>query len=212
VPLVLDDFDSISARTPLFVDIKPGGRFTAPDLARAGGSRLVARRLVEAGLLKNAKTVSGRTLFEEAEDAVETPGQEVIRPVSKALKPHGGLAILRGTLAPEGAVVKLAGTSGCATRARTSVRWGNRGFRRCSVARDRAGDVVVIRNEGPKGAPGMPEMLAVTAALVGQGLGESVALVTDGRFSGATHGFMVGHVSPEAPPAVRSHSSRTATR
>ncbi len=199
VPLVLDDFDSISARTPLFVDLKPGGRFTAPDLSRAGGSRLVAKRLVEAGLVKNAMTVSGRTLFDEAHDAVETPGQEVVRPVSRALKPHGGLAILRGTLAPEGAVVKLAGHERTRHTGPARVFDGEAAAFAAVQARGiGAGDVVVIRNEGPKGAPGMPEMLAVTAALVGQGLGESVALVTDGRFSGATHGFMVGHVSPEA--------------
>ena len=199
VPLVLDDFDAISARTPLFVDLKPGGRFTAPDLARAGGSRLVARRLVEAGLVKNAKTVTGRSLFDEAKDAAETPGQEVVRPVAKALKPHGGLAILRGTLAPEGAVVKLAGHERMRHTGPARVFDGEIAAFAAVQRRDvKAGDVVVIRNEGPKGAPGMPEMLAVTAALVGQGLGESVALVTDGRFSGATHGFMVGHVSPEA--------------
>ena len=199
VPLVLDDFDAISARTPLFVDLKPGGRFTAPDLARAGGSRLVARRLVEAGLVKNAKTVTGRSLFDEAKDAAETPGQEVVRPVAKALKSHGGLAILRGTLAPEGAVVKLAGHERMRHTGPARVFDGEIAAFAAVQRRDvKAGDVVVIRNEGPKGAPGMPEMLAVTAALVGQGLGESVALVTDGRFSGATHGFMVGHVSPEA--------------
>jgi dihydroxy-acid dehydratase len=199
VSLVLDDFDSISSKTPLFVDLKPGGRFTAPDLARAGGSRLVARRLVEAGLAKNSMTVTGRTLFEEAKDAVETPGQEVVRPVARALKPHGGLAILRGTLAPEGAVVKLAGHERMRHTGPARVFDGEiAAFAAVQRREIRAGDVVVIRGEGPKGAPGMPEMLAVTAALVGQGLGESVALVTDGRFSGATHGFMVGHVSPEA--------------
>ncbi|MGA7990092.1 MAG: dihydroxy-acid dehydratase [Thermoanaerobaculia bacterium] len=199
VPLVLDDFDAISSRTPLFVDLKPGGRFTAPDLARAGGSRLVARRLVEAGLVKNAMTVTGRTLFDEARDAVETPGQEVVRPLSRPLKPHGGLAILRGTLAPEGAVVKLAGHERMRHTGPARVFDGEiAAFAAVQRREIRAGEVVVIRGEGPKGAPGMPEMLAVTAALVGQGLGDSVALVTDGRFSGATHGFMVGHVSPEA--------------
>ena len=199
VPLALEDFDAISSRTPIFVDLKPGGRFTAPDLARAGGSRLVARRLVEAGLLKNAPTVTGRTLFEEAKAAAETPGQEVVRPLSKALKPHGGLAILYGSLAPEGCVVKLAGHERERHTGPARVYDGEiAAFAAVQSREIRPGDVVVIRGEGPKGAPGMPEMLAVTAALVGQGLGDAVALVTDGRFSGATHGFMVGHVSPEA--------------
>ena len=202
VSLVLDDFDAISARTPLFVDLKPGGRFTAPDLARAGGSRLVAKRLVEAGLVKNAKTVTGRMLFDEAKEAVEAPGQEVVRPVSRPLKPHGGLAILRGSLAPEGCVVKLAGHERQRHTGPARVFDGEQAAFAAVQRREiKPGDVVVIRGEGPKGAPGMPEMLAVTAALVGQGLGDAVALVTDGRFSGATHGFMVGHVAPEAAAA-----------
>ncbi len=199
VPLVLDDFDAISARTPLFVDLKPGGRFTAPDLSRAGGSRLVAKRLGDAGLLKHAITVSGRSLLEEAAEARETPGQQVVREIARPLKKSGGLAILRGTLAPEGSVVKLAGHERLKHTGPARVFDGEiAAFAAVERRQIRAGDVVVIRHEGPKGAPGMPEMLAVTAALVGQGLGETVALVTDGRFSGATHGFMVGHVSPEA--------------
>ena len=199
VPLVLDDFDAISARTPLFVDLKPGGRFTAPDLSRAGGSRLIAKRLGDAGLLKPATTVTGRSLLEEAAEARETPGQQVVREIGKPLKKTGGLAILRGTLAPEGSVVKLAGHERLKHTGPARVFDGEiAAFAAVERRQIRAGDVVVIRHEGPKGAPGMPEMLAVTAALVGQGLGETVALVTDGRFSGATHGFMVGHVSPEA--------------
>jgi len=199
VPLVLDDFDAISARTPLFVDLKPGGRFTAPDLSRAGGSRLIAKRLGDAGFLKHAITVTGRSLLEEAAEARETPGQQVVREIGKPLKKTGGLAILRGSLAPEGCVVKLAGHERLKHTGPARVFDGEiAAFAAVERRQIRAGDVVVIRHEGPKGAPGMPEMLAVTAALVGQGLGETVALVTDGRFSGATHGFMVGHVSPEA--------------
>jgi len=199
VPLVLDDFDAIASRTPLFVDLKPGGRFTAPDLFRAGGSRLIAKRLSDAGLLKRATTVTGRSLHEEAAEAHETPGQEVVRDLARPLKKTGGLAILRGSLAPEGCVVKLAGHERLKHTGPARVFDGEiAAFAAVERRQIRAGDVVVIRWEGPKGAPGMPEMLAVTAALVGQGLGETVALVTDGRFSGATHGLMVGHVSPEA--------------
>ncbi len=199
VPLVLEDFDRIAARTPLLADLKPGGRFTAPDMERAGGVRLLAQRLREAGLLRDEMTVTGRTLFAEARAAAESPGQEVIRPLSNPLKASGGLAILRGSLAPEGCVVKLAGHE----------RLGHTGPARVFDSEEdafaavqkgaiRAGDVVVIRYEGPRGGPGMREMLGVTAALVGRGLGEVVALVTDGRFSGATHGLMAGHVCPEA--------------
>jgi dihydroxy-acid dehydratase len=199
VALVLDDFDAIASRTPLFVDLKPGGRFTAPDLSRAGGSRLVAKRLSDAGFLKHATTVTGRSLLEEAAEAQETPGQEVVRDIARPLKKTGGLAILRGSLAPEGCVVKLAGHERLRHTGPARVYDGEiAAFAAVERRQIRAGDVVVIRYEGPKGAPGMPEMLAVTAALVGQGLGETVALVTDGRFSGATHGLMVGHVSPEA--------------
>jgi dihydroxy-acid dehydratase len=199
VPLVLDDFEAISARTPIFVDLKPGGRFTAPDLSRAGGSRLIAKRLSDAGLLKRATTVTGRSIQEEAAEAEETPGQEVVRDIARPLKKTGGLAILRGSLAPEGCVVKLAGHERLKHTGEARVFDGEiAAFAAVERRQIRAGDVVVIRYEGPKGAPGMPEMLAVTAALVGQGLGDTVALVTDGRFSGATHGLMVGHVSPEA--------------
>jgi dihydroxy-acid dehydratase len=199
VPLVLDDFDAIASKTPLFVDLKPSGRFTAPDLSRAGGSRLIAKRLSDAGLLKRATTVTGRSLQEEAAEAQETPGQEVVRDIARPLKKTGGLAILRGSLAPEGCVVKLAGHEHLKHTGLARVFDGEiAAFAAVERRQIREGDVVVIRYEGPKGAPGMPEMLAVTAALVGQGLGETVALVTDGRFSGATHGLMVGHVSPEA--------------
>jgi dihydroxy-acid dehydratase len=201
VPLELEDFDRISARTPLLADLKPGGRFVAADLYRAGGVALIANRMLEAGLLNEAEqTVSGRTIGEEAADAEEAPGQEVVRPLDKPLKETGGLVVLRGNLAPEGCVVKVAGHE------RTHHRGPARVFECEEDAMDAVtagaieeGDVVVIRNEGPSGGPGMREMLAVTAALVGEGLGESVALVTDGRFSGATHGLMAGHVSPEAP-------------
>jgi dihydroxy-acid dehydratase len=199
VPLALEDFDDISSRTPVLADMKPGGRFTAPDMERAGGMRLLAKRLFDAGLLHDGMTVTGRTLFEEVKDAQETPGQKVIHTLEKPLKPTGGFAILYGSLAPEGCVVKLAGHE------RLDHTGPARVFDREEDAFDavqkgkiKAGDVIVIRYEGPKGGPGMREMLAVTAALVGQGLGESVALLTDGRFSGATHGLMVGHVAPEA--------------
>jgi dihydroxy-acid dehydratase len=199
VPLALDDFDAIASRTPILADLKPGGRFTAPDMDAAGGSRLLARRLMEAGLLKDEMTVTGRTLFEEAAEAVETPGQEVIRPLGNPVKATGGLAILRGSLAPEGCVVKLVGHARLRHTGPARVFDGEIAAFAAVERRDVfAGEVVVIRYEGPRGAPGMPEMLAVTAALVGQGLGETVALVTDGRFSGATHGLMVGHVAPEA--------------
>jgi dihydroxy-acid dehydratase len=200
VPLAIEDFDAVSRRTPLIADLKPGGRFTAADVDRAGGIPVLARRLVEAGLADGAqRTVSGRTLGEEAALAAETPGQEVIFPVERALKPTGGLVILKGNLAPEGCVVKVAGHE------RPFHRGPARVFDReedamaaVTGAAIRPGDVVVIRYEGPRGGPGMREMLGVTAAIVGEGLGESVALVTDGRFSGATRGLMVGHVAPEA--------------
>jgi len=200
VPLSIDDFDRISERTPLLVDLKPGGRFTAVDLHRAGGVRLLARRLLEAGRLHGgALTVTGRTLGAEAETARETPGQQVVRPADRPLRPTGGLAILRGNLAPEGCVVKLAGHERRVHRGPARVFDSEEAaFEAVARGQIRAGDVVVIRYEGPVGGPGMREMLAVTAALVGAGLGESVALLTDGRFSGATHGLMAGHVAPEA--------------
>jgi dihydroxy-acid dehydratase len=200
VELEIEDFDRISSRTPLIADLKPGGRFVADDLYRAGGIPLVARRLLEAGLLHaDALTVSGKSIGEAARDARETPGQEVVRPVDRPLKPTGGLVILKGNLAPEGCVVKVAGHE--RMRHRGPARVFDReedAFEAVRLGKIRAGDVVVIRYEGPKGGPGMREMLAVTAALVGAGLGETVALVTDGRFSGATHGLMAGHVAPEA--------------
>jgi len=200
VPLQIDDFDRISARTPLLADLKPGGRFVANDMHRAGGTRLLAARLLEAGSLHGSEpTVSGRTLGEEARLARETPGQEVIRPLSNPLKSTGGLVILRGSLAPEGCVLKVAGHSRLKHRgpARVFDREED-AFAAVQAGRISDNDVVVIRYEGPRGGPGMREMLAVTAALVGQGLGDRVALLTDGRFSGATHGLMAGHVAPEA--------------
>jgi dihydroxy-acid dehydratase len=200
VPLTIDDFDRISSQTPTLADLKPGGRFVAADLDRAGGIQLVAQRLLRAGKLHGGElTPSGKTIAEEAALAKETPGQEVVRPLDKPLKPTGGLVILKGNLAPEGCVIKVAGHE------RSYHRGPARVFDReedamtaATSGQIRAGDVVVIRYEGPKGGPGMREMLGVTAALVGQGLGDSVALMTDGRFSGATRGLMAGHVAPEA--------------
>ncbi len=201
VELSIDDFDRIAARTPLLADLKPFGRYVAPDLWRAGGMPLVASRLDEAGLLdRDTITITGRTIGAEA-DAVEEPeGQRVVRPLSDPLAPTGGFAILRGNLAPAGCVVKLAGHGRREHRGPARVFEGEEdAFAAVKAGSIAAGDVVVIRNEGPSGGPGMREMLAVTAALQGEGLGDSVALMTDGRFSGATHGFMAGHVSPEAP-------------
>ncbi len=200
VPLTIDDFDRISTRTPLLADLKPGGRFVANDMQRAGGTRLLARRLIDAKVLHEAaRTVSGGTIGEEAARAREAKGQDVIRPLANPLRPTGGLVILKGSLAPEGCVVKVAGHARLKHRgpARVFDREED-AFRAVQERRIRDGDVVVIRYEGPRGGPGMREMLGVTAAIVGQGLGEKVALLTDGRFSGATHGLMAGHVSPEA--------------
>jgi dihydroxy-acid dehydratase len=200
VELKIDDFDRISTSTPLLADLKPGGRFVANDLYRAGGIQLVAKRLLEAGLLhSDAMTVTGKTIGEAARGVNETPGQEVVRPLSNPLKATGGLVILRGNLAPEGCVVKVAGHERMLHKgpARVFDREED-SFQAVQKGQIKANDVVVIRYEGPKGGPGMREMLAVTAALVGAGLGDSVALLTDGRFSGATHGLMAGHVAPEA--------------
>ena len=200
VALSIDDFDRISARTPLLADLKPGGRFVATDLFQAGGTRLVARRLAEAGILhQDAATVSGRSIGKEAADAREHSGQQVVRPLGQPLKPNGGLVILKGNLAPEGCVVKVAGHDLLHFRGPARVfESEEQAFAAVQNGKIVAGDVVVIRYEGPKGGPGMREMLAVTAALTGAGLGDSVALLTDGRFSGATHGLMAGHVAPEA--------------
>jgi len=199
VPLAIDDFDKISARTPVLADLKPGGRFAAPDMFAAGGMRLLGKRLQELGLLEDHLTVSGKKLFDEICSARETPAQEVIRPSSNPIKKEGGLAILRGSLAPEGCVVKLAGHERLFHSGPARVFDSEESCFEAVQRREiKAGDVVVIRYEGPKGGPGMREMLAVTGALVGQGLGGSIALITDGRFSGATHGLMVGHIAPEA--------------
>lgn len=200
LPLDIDDFDRISAQTPIIADMKPGGRYMAADLYEAGGIQLVFQRLVDAGLLHGGeKTVTGKTLAEESALAKETPGQKVVVSVANPLKPTGGLAILKGTLASEGCVVKLAGHERLLHRgpARVFDREED-AFKAVRAKSIKAGDVVVIRYEGPKGGPGMREMLGVTAAIVGEGLGDSVALMTDGRFSGATHGLMVGHIAPEA--------------
>ena len=200
IALDIDDFGRISEQTPLIGDLRPGGRYVALDWDRAGGTGLLAKRLLDAGRLHgDVMTVTGRTIAQEAHDAVETPGQDVIVPLERPLKETGGLVILHGNLAPAGCVLKVAGHE------RLDHRGPARIFEREEEAMQavldgaiQAGDVMVIRNEGPKGGPGMREMLGVTAALVGAGLGEQVALLTDGRFSGATHGLMAGHVAPEA--------------
>src|SRR5438552_7818285 len=200
VPLTIDDFDRVSRRTPLWADLKPGGRFTAVDLGRAGGTGVVAKRLVAAGLVDGAASIpTGRTFAEEAARAVETRGQEVVTPLERPLKASGGLVILRGNLAPDGCVVKMAGHERLLHGGPARVFEREEDAMAAVTQRQiRAGDVVVIRYEGPRGGPGMREMLGVTAALVGEGLGEQVALLTDGRFSGATRGLMAGHVAPEA--------------
>ncbi|MBP1770851.1 MAG: ilvD [Holophagaceae bacterium] len=200
VPLTIHDFDQVSARTPLLADLKPGGRFTAPDLHAAGGIRLVARRLLEGGKLHGAaRTVTGRTVAEELATAQETQGQEVVRPFANPIKASGGLVILKGTLAPEGCVIKVAGHERLHHTGPARVfDTEDAAFAAVQAGRIEPGDVVVIRYEGPRGGPGMREMLGVTAALMGAGLGETVALLTDGRFSGATRGLMAGHVAPEA--------------
>jgi dihydroxy-acid dehydratase len=200
IPLSIEDFDRISTRTPILADLKPGGRFVATDLYAAGGAALVAKRLIDAKLLNgDCITVTGRTIAEEAAAAKETPKQEVVRPLDKPLKTTGGLVILKGNLSPEGCVLKVAGHDYKTFRGPARVFDNEEAaFAAVESGAIKAGDVVVIRYEGPKGGPGMREMLQVTAALIGAGLGDSVALLTDGRFSGATHGLMAGHVAPEA--------------
>ena len=200
VALEIDDFQTVSARTPLLADLKPSGRFVASDMHRAGGVRLLAKRLLDGKHLHPAATtVTGQTISAEAASAVEARGQEVIAALAKPLKATGGLVILKGNLAPEGCVTKISGHERLEHRGPARVFESEEDAMAAVTGKKiRAGDVVVIRNEGPKGGPGMREMLGVTAAIVGEGLGESVALLTDGRFSGATRGLMAGHVSPEA--------------
>jgi dihydroxy-acid dehydratase len=200
VPLAIDDFDAISSRTPIIADLKPGGRFVAVDVHRAGGISLIVKKLLEAGLIDGTQmTPTGKTVAEEAARVTETPGQVVVRPVSNPIKKTGGLVILKGNLAPEGCVIKVAGYERTHHRGPARVFDCEEDAMRAVMNKSiKAGDVVVIRYEGPRGGPGMREMLGVTGALVGEGLGDSVALLTDGRFSGATHGLMAGHVAPEA--------------
>ena len=200
VPLEIDDFDTISRRTPIIADLRPGGKYVALDVDRAGGIQLIAKRMVEAQLVHaGAQTVTGRTLGEEAQDAVETPGQPVIASAEHPFKTSGGLVILRGNLAPDGAVAKIAGHERPYHRGPARIydreEDAMRAIERGAIV---AGDVLVIRYEGPRGGPGMREMLGITGAIVGAGLGETVALLTDGRFSGGTHGLMIGHIAPEA--------------
>ncbi|MCG3113940.1 MAG: dihydroxy-acid dehydratase [Candidatus Manganitrophus sp. SB1] len=200
IKLDIDDFDKLSSKTPLLCDLKPGGKYVATDMHRAGGNRLLAKRLLDAKLLHgNQKTVSGKTIGEEAMSAQETPGQMVVRPLTDPIKKSGGLVILKGNLAPEGCVVKVAGHERMLHSGPARVfDCEEDAFAAVQKGKIKAGDVIVIRYEGPKGGPGMREMLGVTAALMGAGLGDSVTLLTDGRFSGATRGLMAGHVAPEA--------------
>jgi dihydroxy-acid dehydratase len=200
IPFDIDAFDVVSDRTPIICDLKPAGRFVATDLFRVGGTPLIAQRLKQGDLLHaDAPTVSGKTIGEIADGAKEEPGQEVVRPLDKPIKPHGGLVILKGNLAPEGCVLKVVGQKTTQFRGPARVFDGEEAaFQAVQEGKIKAGDVVVIRYEGPSGGPGMREMLGVTAAIMGAGLGNSVALMTDGRFSGATHGLMAGHVAPEA--------------
>jgi dihydroxy-acid dehydratase len=200
LPLDIDDFQRVSERTPLLADLKPAGKYVAADVDAAGGIQLIAKRLLEGKLVDgSALTVTGRTFAEEASKAKETPGQTVIAPLSKPLKATGGLVILKGNLAPGGGVVKMSGHERASHTGPARVFDSEEAAMHAVTAKQiKAGDVVVIRYEGPKGGPGMREMLSVTAAIVGEGLGENVALLTDGRFSGATRGLMVGHVAPEA--------------
>lgn len=200
VDLTIDDFDAISERTPLLVDLKPGGKYVAADVDKAGGIQLIAQRLVEGGYADGTQaTVTGKSLADASATAAETPGQDVIRAVGDPIKPTGGLVILKGNLAPEGGVVKVAGSDHLTHRGPARVFENEESAMQAVTSGSiKDGDVLVIRYEGPAGGPGMREMLGVTAAIVGAGLGETVALLTDGRFSGATRGLMVGHVAPEA--------------
>jgi dihydroxy-acid dehydratase len=199
MPLTPEDFDRIAAETPILVDLKPAGRYTAPDLYHAGGTALVTKRLLEAGLLADSQINDGSSLRERSKAAEETPEQPVVLPLDKALKPHGGFAILRGNIAPDSCVIKRCGEGRTSHRGPARVFESEAAcFSAIEAGQIKGGDVLVIRNVGPVGGPGMPEMLSVTAALMGAGLGGDVALITDGRFSGATRGFMVGHVAPEA--------------
>jgi dihydroxy-acid dehydratase len=199
IPLTLEEFDRIFAKTPILTDLKPGGRFVAPDMYRAGGMRLLGKHLKDAGLLTDGITASGKNLFEELQSAKEAAGQEVIHTLAQPIKKEGGLAILRGSVAPDGCVVKLSGHERIFHKGPARVFDSEEAcFGAVQQRKIKPGDVVVIRYEGPKGGPGMREMLAVTGALVGQGISDSIALITDGRFSGATHGLMVGHIAPEA--------------
>ncbi|MDP9380374.1 MAG: dihydroxy-acid dehydratase [Chloroflexota bacterium] len=200
IDLSIDDFNPVSENTPIIADLKPSGKYTAVDVHKAGGIQLITKRLIEGGKIDGSQlTPSGKTLAEEVQDAQETPGQQVILSVEHAKKATGGLAVLKGNLAPEGAVIKVAGEGRSRHQGPARIFESGEDAQAAVLSGQIvAGDVVVIRYEGPRGAPGMPEMLGVTAALVGEGLGESVALITDGRFSGATRGFMVGHVAPEA--------------
>jgi dihydroxy-acid dehydratase len=200
VPLTIDDFDRVSERTPIIADLRPGGRFVALDVDAAGGVGLIAKRMIEGGLVKGTTlTPSGHTLAEETAGVVETPGQQVVATADHPFKATGGIVILRGNLSPDGSVVKVAGHERTFHTGRARVFEREEDAMAAVNAREIVGgDVVVIRYEGPKGGPGMREMLGVTSAIVGQGLGETVALITDGRFSGATRGLMIGHVAPEA--------------
>ncbi|MEO7935985.1 MAG: dihydroxy-acid dehydratase, partial [Dokdonella sp.] len=200
VPLTIEDFETAAVSTPVITDLMPGGRYTAIEMTEAGGMAVVARELRVAGLLEDAPTVTGKSFFAEIEASAEAPaGQEVIHPVSRAFKPRGGFSILYGNLSPEGCILKLSGTSPVLFEGSARVFESEEEcFHAVQSGKINAGDVIVIRNEGPAGGPGMREMLAVTAALVGRGMGDQVALMTDGRFSGASYGFVVGHVAPEA--------------
>ena len=200
IPLDIDEFGAVADRTPLIADMQPGGRYTAADMYEAGGVALVMRELLKRNLLRgDLPTVDGRTIAQVAADAQETPGQKVVVSIDRPIKPVGGLTILHGSLAPEGCVVKLAGHERRHHRGPARVFDSETAcYEAVRAQQIHAGDVVVIRYEGPVGGPGMQEMLHVTGALVGEGLGDFVALLTDGRFSGGTHGLMIGHVAPEA--------------